>query len=116
MNAGDTFVPAQFDNHLWMILPDPSIDAEQIVIVNFTTHTVDEEPHCIVQKGEHPFVKHKTAVRYRDAKIVRSTDLAALIKTKQLTLSTPLAPRLLARIRDGAAKSDLLPEGMQANP
>ena len=62
MNAGDTFIDGMY-HHLWVVLSDPSVDADNVVIVNFTTHTVDEESSCVVQRGEHAFVKHKTAVR-----------------------------------------------------
>lgn len=111
MKAGDTFIPARFDDHLWIILSDPSVDPDQVVIVNFTTHTVEEEQDCVVQKGEHPFVKHKTAVRYRDAKIVSSSVLAKLLKAHQLKSHKPLSHNLLQRVRAGASKSDFLPEG-----
>ena len=84
MKAGDTFIPAKLDHHLWIVLSDPAIDSDSIVIVNFTTHTIDEEQHCIIQKADHPFVKHKTAVRYRDAKIVSRSQLTQLIKLGQL--------------------------------
>jgi hypothetical protein len=51
MKAGDTFIPARFDHHLWIVLSDPKANPDNVVIVNFTTHTLDEEPHCIIQKG-----------------------------------------------------------------
>ena len=109
MKAGDTFIPKKFE-HLWIILSDPSLDPENVVIVNFTTHTVDEEQVCIVQRGEHSFIKHKTAVRYRDAKKVSLSILQHLQKTKMLKVNDPLSPTLLARVRRGAAVSAFLPE------
>ena len=111
MKGGDSFIPAKFDSHLWIILSEPSIDSENVVIVNFTTHTIDEEQYCLVHKGDHPFVKHKTAVRYRDAKTVSIDQLDTLVKASQLKPNRPLSATLLKRVRDGAAKSDFLPEG-----
>ena len=111
MKAGNTFIPAKFDHHLWIILSDPEADGENVVIVNFTTYTVDEEQNCIVLKGEHPFVKHKTAVRYRDAKRVSVSQLTALINCNQLRPHQTLSAALLKRVRDGASLSDFLPEG-----
>ncbi len=77
--AGDTFIPEKYDHHLWVVLSDPMVDPEKVVLVNFTTHTVDEEQHCVLKKGDHPFIKHKTVVRYRDAKLVRASDLEVLL-------------------------------------
>ena len=111
MKAGDSFIPAKFDSHLWVILSDPSLDSDKIVIVNFTTNTKDEEQHCILKKDDHPFVKHNTAVRYRDAKIVSDDQLDKLLNLRQLKSSDALSVQLLRRLRDGAAKSDFLPEG-----
>jgi len=111
MKEGDTFIPAKLDSHLWIILSDPTRDPENVVIVNFTTHTIDEEQHCILRKSDHPFVKHKTAVRYRDAKKVSIEQLEVLVTKNLLKPQSPLSGALLKRVREGASKSEFLPEG-----
>lgn len=112
MNAGDTFIPqCKPYNHLYIVLSDPSQDEERVVLVNLTTWTVDEESHCIVQKGEHRFVKHKTAVRYNGAKLASVSELERLTNTGMLKSDRPLSPELLKRVRDGAAlAADRIPE------
>ena len=96
MNAGDTFIPqCKPYNHLYIVLSDPSQDEERVVLVNLTTWTVDEESHCIVQKGEHRFVKHKTAVRYNGAKLASVSELERLTNTGMLKSDRPLSPELL---------------------
>jgi hypothetical protein len=110
MNAGDTFIDGMY-HHLWVVLSDPSVDADNVVIVNFTTHTVDEESSCIVQRGEHPFVKHKTAVRFSAARVSSVTDLERLRKANLLTPREACSASLLKKLRKGAsADSHLLPE------
>lgn len=111
MKAGDTFRPVKFDNHLWIIISDPLMDADKIVITNLTTNTRDEEQHCILKVGDHPFVTDNSAVRYRDAKVVSATDLGILIKAKQLKPNEPMSGDILKRIRDGATKSEHIPDG-----
>lgn len=114
MNAGDTFVDGKY-RHLWIIMSDPAIDPQQVVIVNLTTYTIDEESACVLHKGEHPFVKHKTAVRYRDARAVASADLQKLLAARMLTPRPRCSAALLKKLRDGASKqSDLLPEECRA--
>ena|SRR5438552_3579664 len=109
MKAGDTFLPLLRNTHLWVILSDPDLDSERIVLVNLTTYTIDEESHCILQKGDHPFVRHKTAVRYEEARIVSSAELSKLLKN-HLTQRERMSGAVLKRIRDGASKSDRLRE------
>jgi hypothetical protein len=110
MNAGDTFIDGKY-HHLWIVLSDPTIDPEKVVIVNFTTHTISEESRCIVQKGEHPFVKHKTAVRYSDARITSSANLETLHRANLLTPRERCSAGLLKKLRTGASQDvHLLPE------
>lgn len=104
MNAGDTFIDGKY-HHLWIIISDPAVDSEKVVIVNFTTHTVAEEPSCIVQKGEHPFVRHKTAVRYTDARLVSSANLETLREANLLTPQQQCSADLLKKLRDGASRN-----------
>ena len=110
MNAGDTFIPKKFDNHLWIVLSDPSQNSEKIVITNFTSNTPNEEQHCIVKVGEHSFIKWDTAVRFRDSKVVSDASLQSLIRSLLLKRTDPLSPALLKRVREGADASDFLPE------
>jgi hypothetical protein len=79
---GRSFSANNTDCQLWIVLSDPTIDPEHVVIVNFTTHTVNEEQCCVVDKGEHPLVRHKTAVRYWDAKTVTANHLDKLVTSR----------------------------------
>jgi len=110
VNAGDTFIPARFDNHLWVIISEPSLDKQNVVIVNLTTYDGVEEQTCTLDVGDHRFVKHKTVVRYRDAKSVPSSHLEKLERAQMLRRHDPLSAELLRRIREGASRSDFLPE------
>jgi len=111
MNAGDTFLPPRPYNHLQMVISDPSLDASKLVMVSFTTHTPNEEQLCIVEKGEHPFVIVKTAVRYKDARLASVVQLEMLVSRGMIQPHSPLSQDLLNRVRAGAALSDFLPEG-----
>ncbi len=110
MNAGDTFIDGKY-HHLWVVLSDPAVDAENVVIVNFTTHTVAEQSSCILQKGEHPFVRHRTAVRFGDARIASSANLETLRKANLLVPRERCSAALLHKLRSGASTDlHLLPE------
>jgi hypothetical protein len=109
MNAGDTFrIPepgTSLDSHLWVIISDPAIDAERILIVNFTTLRADSERACILSAGEHPFVNHDTCVNYGGAKIVSARQIDFLLTKGKLSNHAALSEALLQKIRFGAANS-----------
>ena len=109
MNAGDTFIDGKY-HHLWIVLSDPSIDANNVVIVNLTTHSIAEESRCILRKGDHPFVKHKTSVRFADARLTCVADLEKLSKAGLLAPRERCSVSLLDTIRVGASMdAHLLP-------
>jgi hypothetical protein len=55
------------DQHLWVILSDPSIFPDKVVCVNFTSIGDDT---CLVARIEHPLgFTHDSCVGYRFAKI-----------------------------------------------
>lgn len=72
MNGGDTFtyVDTSVDQHLWFIVSDPLLDDKKVVVVDLTTVGRFKETTCLINRGEHPFVKHQTCVAYKYAKIV----------------------------------------------
>ena len=107
MNAGDTFLAPGFDDHLWMVISDPSLDAEQVVVVCFLTAQDHYDQSCIVRSGEHPFVKHDTCVNYPAAKVTSDSKLNEHVAKGTLRLKTPLSQNLLERIRQLAAESDM---------
>jgi hypothetical protein len=111
VNAGDTFLLSHPYNHLYVVCSDPALDAEKVVLVNFTTFDPEEESCCIINIGEHPFITRKSCVRYKDARIASVIALKKLQKTGTIRLREPVSGNLLARIRDGASESDFFPEG-----
>ena len=64
MNAGDTFFVQQvgklYDSHLWMVLSDPALNINQVLIVSLTTRGRDDDSACILNVGDHPFVRQKS--------------------------------------------------------
>jgi hypothetical protein len=88
-----------------VVISDPTIDPQRVLIINFTTRRKDSDPACILQAGEHPFVHHETCVNYAGAKVVTGDQIQTLLQKGLLTDHTALSAALLKRIRDGAAAS-----------
>jgi hypothetical protein len=85
------------DNHLWVILSDPKIDAEKVLLVSLTTVTPLKETVCILEVGDHPWIRHRTCVFYEYPKVVSLETLHRLQDAGLLQLKEPLSPRLLKR-------------------
>lgn len=111
VNAGDTFLPLNLYNHLYVVCSDPAIDAERVLLLSFTTWKPKEEDCCILQVGDHPFIRHRSCVRYKDAGIASVRAILLLVDKGEMRRCEPVSCDLLARIRAGASKSDYLTEG-----
>ena len=110
-HAGATFIHAEATElkpHLWFVLSDSNINPSRVVIANFTTWDGRGDSACIVEAGEHPFVTHKTYVRYRDARIVSVAKLEELRQQGLLHFRENLSEGLLERVRKGADESQFL--------
>jgi hypothetical protein len=110
VNAGDTFFLVDPYNHLYIVCSDPAIDPDHVVLVNFTTFKPKEEDCCIVKPGEHPFIRQRSCIRYKDARAPSVNELEVLVEKSLMSPREPVSEDLLARIRSGASKSEYLPE------
>jgi hypothetical protein len=62
MKAGDTFFLAggAADRHLRVVISEPAIDPERVLFVSMTSYDITKEDVCLLDVGDHPFVKHKS--------------------------------------------------------
>src|SRR5437016_6661893 len=109
MDTGDTlYIPepgTSLDSHLWVVLSDPIADPIRIVLVNFTKHRQDKDQACVLQVGDHPFIRVPTCVEYRRAKIVTNEELETLTGLPQVEIREPLSDDVLQRILAGVHNS-----------
>ncbi len=110
VTSGDVFLVVPPYNHLYIVISDPVQDQSQVLLVSLTTFKPKEETCCLINKGEHPFVQHRSCIRYKDARIASVNDLKRLLEGGQLTRRESVSATLLARIRAGARQSEYLPE------
>jgi hypothetical protein len=66
MNAGDTLLidapGTTLDSHLWIVISDPALDPQRVVLVNMTSHRADKDQACVLEMGDHPYVSHRTCI------------------------------------------------------
>jgi hypothetical protein len=109
LSQGSTFVNKQCRNllpHLWVIVSDPTQDKNKIVIVNVSTWrdkaVIFNDPSCIIENGEHSFIKQKSYIVYKEALIVAESALQDGFKGGVLTSWEDCSTQLLEKILTGA--------------
>lgn len=101
------------DDHLQVIISEPSLNSDKIVIVNITSWkecaTGLNDGSCIVNAGEHPFITHKSYVYYRKAHCSTLRMLEDAFSQSLMEKREDCTKELLGKILDGAANSRFIP-------
>lgn len=109
VRGGDTFLVEEpgtsYDSHLWIVLSDPNIDSDSVLIVNLTSWRADKDQACVLDAGDHPYVKHRSCVNYTGAKVVTAAHIERLLSVGKLVSHSPVDPGLLAKIRNSVLTS-----------
>jgi hypothetical protein len=105
VNAGDTF-KFSFSMHLWIVVSDPQIDADEVLLVSFTSNKSWQDQACVLRPGDHRFLVKETVLYYAKAKVLSNSELDALLAAGDLVLDDPVTSEVLARIREGARMSN----------
>jgi hypothetical protein len=113
---GLTFLPPHDQDsvpvHLYSVVSDPDQSYEEVVIANFTTYrSGNGDPSCLIQPGEHSWVRRETCVAYGHARIAAGADLEAGLTGGVLSARELLSDELIERIQVGAFESRHSPEG-----
>ncbi len=112
LTPGDTFVNddrAGGPSHLWIVITRPTKERE-VVIVNVTSWRSLADPTCVLQPGDHQFVRRKSYIEYRRAKRVSVDEIRVLLNSGGCVEYDTASPSLLERILDGAAeRKDYIP-------
>ena len=102
--SGDTFlltggrVPTP---HLWVILWGPAGDAGAYLAVMLTSLRSYSDRTCILDVGDHPFIRHPTSVSYRDVVRLTGERLSELAAAGTARPRQPVSGAVLERMRAG---------------
>lgn len=124
LSLGDTFrerPPAGtprdgFNPHVYVVVSDPAKDGDRIVTVNFTSWKSGrpgQDESCVVEEGEHSFIRVRTLVNYRDAREFSTEQFRQATGLGYVELGDPVSAALLQRILAGAAASRFFPKGLR---
>jgi len=116
LDIGSTFTNKQTEklsSHLWFVISYPFNSPEQIVIVNLTSWRLKavglNDSGCILEVGDHEFVRHKSYINYSQTKPPYVKDLHTAIDNGLLILNEPCKDELFIKILDGASNSKFTP-------
>lgn len=113
MFAGTTFLLArdhrEIDEHLWIIITETETFPETVVIVSVTTHTPEKDQACIIERGQHPRITHRSCISFAHAKVVTREFLLERKDKGSIKLQDPISPTLLEKIRNSIGDSLTLP-------
>lgn len=101
MQLGDTFRFTNRDSHLWIVLSDPALNPTNVLIVNLTSQTPGKDSTCVLNVGDHPFIRHPTIVYYGKARSVTDALLEQCVREGAINLAIAMERAVLKRIIDG---------------
>ncbi len=84
--------------------------APHVAMVSFTTlrQGVPHDDACIVQAGEHPFIRHTSYAYYRDVRIEPAPHVAGMVQRAVWQPHDACSPEMLARLQRGVCASRLV--------
>lgn len=82
MNAGDVFrLVKGADKHAKVVISDPVSFPDKALFVGMTSWDVLEDQSCVLLRGEHSTVTHRTCITYsRGNAKASNTDLDAMVR------------------------------------
>lgn len=109
MRQKDAFTIPGINDHLQVVISRPDEYPDQVICFNFTSWKGDHcDPACIVQPGEHPWVKHKSFVYYANPSILRSEVVEALHAPNRIESWAPVSDEVFDRMLAGATITKML--------
>lgn len=101
--------------HLFVLLTDPIDDDDfgknQVLIVSLSSSRPNipyYDPACVLQTGEHPFIKHESFVFYRKARIEDANKLLQGVKNGDFLPKDKMAQKVFDRITQGLYQTEYL--------
>ena len=108
MQSGDTFLFEDGrDDHLWMVISDTAQDPEHLVVVRFLSWQEYYDQACVLDAGDHPFIKHPTCVDFPSAAFASNALLESLRVEGKIKVRQPLPTLTLEKIRAATLDSDI---------
>ena len=101
--------------HLYIIICQDGDSPMECVIVNVTTiHNDLCDKSCVLDKGDHPFIKQPSSVLYRKAEIAKVEALERAARRGDIWTDQDIDPRVLVRVQQAALRSTMVSGDVKA--
>ena len=91
-------------SHLFIVINNPGEDEEAVLACLSSIHARADRT-CIVNPGDHPFVRHESYIDYRHCRTDSIPHLTTLLERRYVTRHEDASDELVERILDGARGS-----------
>ena len=107
---GTLLVPTGNKNHLYVIVTDVCSEGKHLLVNVSTIYPgTYYDNTCVIDDGEHPFIKHPSYVVYRQARIDKSEQIIKYVNCRYFSPHLPISDELLIRISAGFLTSAHVP-------
>lgn len=95
--------------HVHVVASDPSVDAQNVVLIPVTTRDGYVDETCVLSPGDHKCITHDSCVDYRSARVLPAARIDAAHAARRIRKADPVSNEVLKRIFDGASRTIFLP-------
>lgn len=114
--AGRAFLLSEYQHqklHLCFILTDPDCNPAKVVGVMVRTRKRFTDDTVILCPGDHPFIKHESAVHYSTADFFTVAKIVKCADQGHCHIQPDMTPELLRRVRQGLLDSPYTVRGVK---
>ncbi len=94
--------------HFRIVITDSNEQNEFLTVAVDTLHNSFQDTSCIIEPGEHSFIKTRSFVNYHYARVLNFTQVFNGLQKGVLVRKEDISEDLLLRIQEGARKSNML--------
>lgn len=111
--AGSVFITSDkhrhVDDHLWIVISDPTQNRDKVLIANLTTYRGDAgHDDCVLTPAQYAGLDHKSCVFFLRASLCRLEWLERSLERGLIELRDPLPDETLGRVREAAESTHFL--------
>ena len=90
--------------HLYIVLTDPDSAGNQ-VIANITTREQWKDQSCVLDAGDHPFIRRESVVNYAEASVASEAKISEAVRRRLFEPDLPVSQEVLDKVQAGALVS-----------
>jgi len=75
------------------------------VIANVTSQAQGKDQSCVLNVGDHPYIKKASVINYAEAVVANERDISKAARQRVIQPDVPVTPQALAKIQAGALAS-----------